>query len=254
MSSKPFAPLARTRLVWAALALIALLGIVAAQGPAPPKAGAAKPNRYIGAEACKNCHQSVATGDQHGTWQKTGHAKAFINLGSDAAKKLAKDKGIDDPQKSDKCLKCHETAFGVPADQIKKGFEITAGVQCESCHGPGEQHAKARIAAAGKAGGGEGFGDEKGKAPAYQAIPAGEVIVNPEQKTCLGCHNEESPTFKPFCYFERVDKIRHDDPRKPRVKEDQLVCGCGEPCPCVKGCEEGKCAVKAKDRKPKESK
>ena len=90
-----------------------------------------------------------------------------------------------------------------------------------------------------------------------RAIPCFKCGTQPRMdghRICSGCHNEESPTFKPFCYHERVDKIRHDDPRKPRVKEDQLVCGCGDPCPCVKGCEEGKCAVKAKDRKPKEGK
>ncbi len=248
MSTRSFGAVFGSRLWWAGLAMVGFLGIVMAQGD-PAKAGAAKPNRYIGSDACKNCHQAEATGNQHGTWLKTDHAKAFTALASDKAKALAKEKGVDDPQASDKCLKCHETAFGVAADLIKKGFDIKAGVQCESCHGPGEAHFKARFAAASKGGGDEGFGDEKGKVAAYQTIPAGEIIVKPEQKTCLGCHNDQSPSFKSFCYYDRVDKIRHDDPRKPRVKADELVCGCGDKCACVHGCEEGKCAVKAKDKK-----
>jgi hypothetical protein len=250
MNRLSFGAVFGSRVAWFGLAMVGFLGLVAAQGgDAPAKGGQAKASRYIGADACKNCHQSQASGDQHGTWSKTEHAKAFATLGSDKAKEFAKAKGIDDAQKSDACLKCHETAFGLPADQIKKGFDPKAGVQCESCHGPGEAHFKARFAAASKAGGDEGFGDEKGKAAAYQTIPAGEIIVKPEQKTCLGCHNDQSPTFKPFCYFERVDKIRHDDPRKPRVKAEEMTCGCGEKCPCVHGCEDGKCGVKVKDKK-----
>ncbi len=236
-----------SRVVWSLLAMLGFLGLVVAQAQAPAKPAAVKTNRFIGADACKNCHSSQATGDQHGTWRKTEHAKAFVTLGTDKAKAFGKERGVDDPQTSDKCLKCHETAFGVPADQIKKSFDLKGGVQCESCHGPGEQHFKARFAAAAKAD--EGFGDDKTKVAAYQAVPAGEIIVKPEQKTCLACHNDESPTFKPFCYYERVDKIRHDDPRKPRVKEEELTCGCGEKCACVHGCEEGKCAVKVKDLK-----
>jgi hypothetical protein len=234
----------RSRFVGLLVAMLGCLGFVVAQGGAPAKSAPAKANRYVGADTCKNCHSAQASGDQHGAWQKTEHAKAFATLGTDKAKELAKAKGIDDPQKSDKCLKCHETAFGVAAAEIKKGFDPKGGVQCESCHGPGEQHFKARFAAVANA-----ADPGAGKAPPYQAVPAGEIVVNPPQSTCLSCHNEESPTFKPFCYYERVDKIRHDDPRKPRVKEDQLTCGCGEKCPCTKGCEEGKCAVKVKDKK-----
>jgi hypothetical protein len=154
--------------------------------------------------------------------------------------------GIDDPQKSDKCLKCHVTGFGLAADLLKKGFDPKLGVQCESCHGPGELHKKARLAAVGKGGAEDGFGDDKGKVAERQKIPADEIISMPEQKTCLTCHNEESPTFKPFCYYERLEKVRHDDPRKPHA--DKLVCAC-EKCACVHGCETGKCGTPAKDKK-----
>ncbi|HTF89546.1 MAG TPA: cytochrome c family protein [Planctomycetota bacterium] len=249
MSTRSFTKFFTSRMGWIGLSMVVCLGLVMAQDKPGAKPAAPKANRYIGAEACKNCHQAQASGDQHGTWMKTHHAKAFATLATDKAKTIAKEKGIEDAQRSDSCMKCHQTAFGVAPELIKKGFDIKAGVQCESCHGPGEQHFKARFAAAAKGGGEEGFGDEKGKVAAYQAIPAGEIIVKPEQATCLGCHNDQSPSFVPFCYYERVDQIRHDDPRKPRVKEEELVCGCKAPCPCVHGCEDGKCAVKAKDKK-----
>jgi hypothetical protein len=193
-------------------------------------------NRYIGAEKCKNCHMSDASGNNFAAWQKMDHAKAFATLASDKAKEIAKAKGIEDPQKSDACLKCHVTAFGLPADQIQKSMDAKLGVQCESCHGPGEQHFKARMAAAAKA------GDDDKAASTPQAVPAGEIVSLPDQKTCLVCHNDQSPTFKPFCFQERVDKVRHDDPRKPHA--DRTKCGCDK-CACVHGCDE-KCAVPAK--------
>jgi hypothetical protein len=229
--------------------LASFLGLSLAQAgkPAAPEAqGGASVNHYIGAEKCKNCHQAEASGNQFGAWQKMDHAKAFATLATDKAKEAGKQKGVDDPQKSDACLKCHVTAFGVAADLIKKGFDPKLGVQCESCHGPGEQHMKARFAAAAKGGGEEGFGDDKGKAAPVQKIPEAEIIARPDQKTCLECHNDQSPTFKPFCFYERVDKVRHDDPRKPHA--DRLACGC-EKCSCVHGCEKDKCAVAAKDKK-----
>src|SRR6185369_3917010 len=116
----------------------------------------------------------------------------------------------------------HQTAFGVPAEEIKKGFDVKQGVQCESCHGPGALHMSARMAALSKAGGDEGFGDDKGKGKVAerQSIPEGEIIVKLDQKTCLGCHNDEGPSFKPFCFHKFESQIRHFDPRKPHAEKD----------------------------------
>ena len=235
---QPRSPI-RIRLVWAGLTAFALTGFLVAEArtfPIGPAATQAKPNRYIGAEKCKSCHMSEASGNQYAAWQKMDHAKAFASLASDKAKELAKSKGVDDPQKSDACLKCHVTAFGLPADQIQKALDSKLGVQCESCHGPGEQHFKARMAAAAKEG-----DDEKASA-GPQKVPAGEIVSLPDAKTCLACHSDQSPTFKPFCFQERVDKVRHDDPRKSHA--DRTKCGCDK-CGCVHGCDE-KCAVPAK--------
>jgi hypothetical protein len=85
-------------------------------------------------------------------------------------------------------------------------------------------------------------GDDEKAAAAPQKVPAGEIISRPDQKTCLSCHNDQSPSFKPFCFQEYVDKVRHDDPRKPHA--DRTKCGC-EKCACAHGCDD-KCAVPAK--------
>ena len=44
--------------------------------------------------------------------------RAFEVLASDEAKKVAKERSIEDPQKADACVKCHVTAFGVPDAEI----------------------------------------------------------------------------------------------------------------------------------------
>lgn len=195
--------------------------------PQEAKAAKAKANKYVGVQKCKNCHQSEKSGDQYGKWEGMHHAKAYHTLLGDKAKELAKARGIEEPHKAAECLKCHVTAHGEPAKSVDKKFDPTLGVQCETCHGPGDNHVKARFAAAL-----ESEGIEQG----YQQIPAGEIIVRPEPKVCLGCHNEESPSFQPFCFREKAMKIQHWDPRKARSAEEieawKCSCGGGENCTC----------------------
>jgi hypothetical protein len=192
----------------AALAVTAFGYLAAGEGGTP------QDSKYIGAAKCKNCHRSTKAGNQFGTWQKMKHAEAFKTLGSDEAKKIAKEKGIDDPQKSEKCLKCHITGFGEPADRMAKKFDTKLGVQCESCHGPGEKHFKDRLAAAG--GEEEDPGDVE---KPYVKIPEGEV-TEPHLDTCLKCHNNDSPTFKALCVTEIFKEVMHFDPRKKRSDGD----------------------------------
>jgi hypothetical protein len=130
-----------------ALAALAIAGAVLAVASATQASSApqGKPNKYVGAAKCKNCHAAAEVGNPYEAWQKTNHAKAFETLASDAAKKIAAEKGIADPQKDDQCLKCHVTAFGVAPELIAKGFDTKLGVQCEACHGPGELHMKERL-------------------------------------------------------------------------------------------------------------
>lgn len=228
-----------------AVTLLGLMGLALATGG--QKTSGEKPNRYIGSGKCRNCHQFEEGGNQYGAWEEAKHSSAYEALATDEAKRIGKEQGIADPQKSDKCLKCHATGHGEPPELFKKGFDPKKGVQCETCHGPGEKHLRARFRAAAM--------EEdvpEGQVPKYVKVPAGEIITAPEKEVCYGCHNEKSPSFKSFCFYERVSKIRHLDPRKPRTKEElaaMLVCGCGDSCACVHECPEDGCGVPPKTKK-----
>ena len=199
-----------------AIAAALALGILTASSAVGKGEGGPK---YIGANKCKNCHQDPKTGNAFACWQKMKHAKAFETLATPEAKKLGKERGVDDPQKSDKCLKCHVTGHGSPKEQVADSFDPKMGVQCESCHGPGEAHFKARFAAAAEEEEGEGA----------QEIPKGEIEAHPTSKHCQTCHNEESPSFKGFCFKKRLAEIAHPNPTK-KSESVGKACICGETC------------------------
>ncbi|MBL8861122.1 MAG: hypothetical protein JNK02_03840 [Planctomycetes bacterium] len=226
-------------------AVVALLVAVLCSTPSAEASQAKKVNRYIGAQKCKTCHASKETGNQHEALSKMKHARAFEVLASEESKKLAKEKGIDDPQKADACVKCHVTAFGVPEAEIAKGFERAHGVQCESCHGPGELHMKARMAAA---------ANEDPDAPkVYKALPEGEIVVHPAMSVCTACHNKESPSYKPFCHCKAKHEIRHLNPKRERTEAEKaalLACSCADDCSCKSDCcKGGSCTELAKPAK-----
>lgn len=167
----------------------------------------AKP-AYIGVEACGKCHKRETTGNQLGQWHQSKHANAFATLGTPEAKKIAAAKGIADPQKDGKCLKCHVTAYGVDAALIvkgatpeEKGFVAEEGVQCESCHGPGSLY-KSR----------------KTMKDKTAAVAAGLII--PDEKLCKTCHNPESPSYKEFNFAEAKKKIEHPNPNKGKPETE----------------------------------
>ncbi|MCE9583417.1 MAG: cytochrome c family protein [Planctomycetes bacterium] len=200
---------------FASAVLIAVCTLAVATAGDPPDKG----NKYIGADKCKNCHEAKAKGSQYSTWKGTKHAKAYEGLGTEEAKKQGKEKGVDDPQTNEKCIKCHQTGYGEPAEKFAAGFDPKAGVQCESCHGPGGNHLKARMAAADE--------DEEG---GLATIPDGEIVKAPKEEVCKKCHNEESPNYKPFCFKHFEEQIRHFDPRKKRTEAEIKAMHCAGEC------------------------
>ncbi len=156
-------------------------------------------HKYVGVGKCKSCHKSKKSGMQFQSWQESKHSKAYTTLASAESKKIAKEKGITDPQKAPQCLKCHVTAYDVDKSMLGKKYKIEDGVGCESCHGPGGDYYKSKVMKA------IYKGEKDGKAFG---------LVEPDEKTCKKCHNEESPSYKPFDYKKRVKEISHPVPKK----------------------------------------
>jgi hypothetical protein len=153
--------------------------------------------KYVGADKCKICHKKADDGEQYKIWSESKHASAMKSLASDEAKAIAKKMGIADPAKDAKCTVCHSTFAAADAKLLDPKTKLTLdeGVSCESCHGPGSEYKSKKT-----------MQDEK------KAIAAGLVI--PDEKTCKGCHNDKSPTFKSFDFAEASKKIAHPIPKK----------------------------------------
>lgn len=166
---------------------------------------------YVGASKCSSCHNKESAGKIHDKWESMKHAHAFEVLKTDEAKAVAKEMGIEDPTQSADCMKCHDTGYTEPDERKHRRFKTEIGVQCESCHGPGSEHVKARLAAAKE--------DKDAAEDVIKDIPAGEIVM-PDVQLCLGCHNDESPSYKPLDLQEALKTIRHMHPKReePQVK------------------------------------
>lgn len=148
-------------------------------------------HQYTGVKGCKTCHQKEKLGgEEYIAWAKLKHAKAYETLGGEAAKKIAKERGIADPQKAPECLKCHTTGYGVEKKWLAKTHTLEEGVSCEACHGPGKDYKSKKV-----------MEDHE------ECLKQGMVI--PTEVTCVACHNEESPTYKEFDYKKMLPKIKH---------------------------------------------
>lgn len=175
---KPFAAL----ILIASIAVTTAFASRAAQDELPPK--------YVGVSHCAQCHSSEGLGKQVQSWLDGPHGQAWERLGSDEAGALAKRLGIDDPQTTPECLRCHTTGAGLPKGSFSKDFDPFAGVQCESCHGPGERYAKIEHMI-------------------VSDIAKSQGLMDPSPAVCTKCHNDKCPTFKGFDYRKAVKKIAH---------------------------------------------
>jgi len=171
-------------------ALLVVLGLMAGPATADPE--------LIGAPKCKMCHKAK-TGDQWKIWTESAHAGAFTTLGTEAAKTIAAEKGLGDPQTEETCLKCHTTQGFLGRDVVlyaKGKYADAEGVGCESCHGPGSDYKSKKVM----------------EDPA--ASKAAGLERNLNEEFCVKCHNAESPTFKAFDFAARWDEIKHYVPEK----------------------------------------
>ena len=164
------------------------------------------PANYIGVKGCKMCHSKDATGNQYAKWQSMMHSKAFELLGTEEAKAVAAKLGIEEPQASGKCLKCHSTAYYFTESLQTEEVKPENGVSCQSCHGPGADYKKKSIM------------------ESLEESIANGMVYPAKEKSCTLCHNDTSPTWDPERYtlpngektgfdVEQVyEKIKHERP------------------------------------------
>ena len=147
-------------------------------------------NKYVGVKLCGMCHKGEKKGSQLEIWQKSKHAEAYKILLGEKAAEIAKAKGLKNAaNESPECLQCHA---------ITTDAKLTPdGVQCELCHGAGSAY--------------KGVMKDKEK-----AIIAGLTDFKDNaaiEKVCKTCHNEKSPSYKPFKFEEMWAKIKHPIPK-----------------------------------------
>ena len=158
--------------------------------------------KFVGATKCRTCHRKPETGEQYPIWEASAHANAFNTLGTDEAKAIAAEKGIDNPQTSTECLECHVTGYNADAAMLDTKYDKAEGVTCESCHGAGSDYVKKST---------------------MTAITKGEIdgatvgLVTPDEALCITCHNERSPSFEGFDFAERSAEIAHPIPEERKA-------------------------------------
>jgi len=109
------------------------------------------PGNYIGVRYCRACHDA-----EYQDWLRTPHSIAALRL---------KEAGVHPPE----CNECHFTGVGQPGGFQGVGHGHMAGVQCESCHGPGGGHLRK---------------------PGTERVPAAAL--------CLSCHVGDYPLKEPM--------------------------------------------------------
>ena len=156
-------------------------------GPVPDNdlEAQAQDSRYVGAMVCARCHKGAGKGYVFSKWRLSAHADAYAVLSTKKpCANAGKHRVKGNPQKTALCLNCHAPG---------QGAEAVRGVQCESCHGPGNKHVQdveRRGAAAAKTG-----------------------LVKPARKTCIRCH-----TGKNFDYGQMKKKLSHCKPGTSAAK------------------------------------
>jgi hypothetical protein len=151
---------------------------------------------YVGVKKCAFCH--VRLDDSVKTWAITKHANAYAVLRTPEAHKYS-----DAPDEDPKCLKCHMTGMMTdPAAHIDEALyslspPMLEGVQCEMCHGAGED-----------------YRNEMARAlPKYRELDEKECtrkgLLAPSEEACRKCHNEECPVFEGFDFEIYKNMIKH---------------------------------------------
>jgi len=127
------------------------------------------PAKYVGAASCKKCHEK-----EYNHWGTTVHAKTHT---TEKAKAASQDK-----------LFRYNTGVGSAGGYPEPGRE---GVQCESCHGPGEKH----------------VAKPKTKGQDYILGLGAECANCVVEQICRRCHSvADDPEFD---FQKQIEEVRH---------------------------------------------
>jgi len=161
---------------------LGLAGLSVRASPAPKRETG---GQYVGSAKCESCHEA-----SYKIWKKSGHARAYRTLVQ-----------LNPPRNFDpECISCHVVGWHptkyFPYEGGYESVEKTPhliDVGCESCHGPGELHAKAEM------------GSDKLLQEKYRKA----VVVTKaesEKEQCYTCHDlDNSPDFKFETYWPKIE-------------------------------------------------
>jgi hypothetical protein len=130
-------------LLAAAIALVAALIAIAPEA----RSNSAVAGPHLGVASCagSTCHGRmtgdgpVVRQDEIARWQEPStqggaHSRAYAVLGNSRSQFIARNLGLADAATAPMCLGCHSSTASAGGGQFR--FQLTDGVDCESCHGP----------------------------------------------------------------------------------------------------------------------
>jgi len=173
---------------WLLLLLTVLLG---SQMVAQAAEESIEAPQYVGAKRCGVCHKGKEYNFLYERWGISAHANAYDIL-PEEGRLLAK------------CLGCHTTGYW---ERDKWYGRLTPaemrGVQCEACHGPGSLYRKPLVM-------NRKLQRQNPKQQRQKKLLAG--LATPTKETCLKCHNEKCPNYKPLKINKPLVEIVHPEP------------------------------------------
>jgi len=201
------------------LAALAWLTLGLTASPLRAAAPAAKDPIFIGAQACAECHEGAAMGNQFSKWRLSAHARAYAALSLPEAREITRLSGLtEEPHRARMCLGCHATGAESEEWERGEGYHLEDGLQCEACHGAGSEYSPKEIM--------------KDRA---QAVAHGLKLIAKED--CLVCHrtkgsHEAVLKKKPFDLEAAWQTIAH---LKPKPVEPTDPAGTPAPTPSDPG-------------------
>lgn len=152
---------------------------------------------YVGTEACRPCHPSAFE-----IWVSSPHARTALYLSTQTGREMEAREAERERRTGEKfeCRRCHEPPGPGVVAKFGPGYHPEDGVQCETCHGPGEEHVIVETA---------------------KDTLSGHKIFNPKNGNdfCQICHYEEKPFHVPaelrtplFDYKTAWKRIAHPTP------------------------------------------